>query len=50
MFYKDMLSALNRFDTEEAFTRWVSRLPGMTEKRRKEANKYARCHFRKKAA
>jgi predicted transcriptional regulator len=50
MFYKDMLSALNRFDTEEAFTRWVSRLSGMTEKRRREALKYARCHFRKKAA
>lgn len=50
MFYKDMLSALNRFDTEESFLRWVSRLPGLTEKRRKEATKYARCHFRKKAA
>jgi DNA-binding transcriptional regulator YhcF (GntR family) len=50
MFYKDMLSALNRFDTEDAFIRWVSRLPGVTEKRRREASKYARCHFRKKAA
>lgn len=50
MFYKDMLSALNRFDTEESFTRWVSRLQGITEKRRREASKYARCHFRKKAA
>jgi predicted transcriptional regulator len=50
MFYKDMLSALNRFDSQESFTRWVSRLSGMTEKRRREALKYARCHFRKKAA
>lgn len=50
MFYKDMLSALNRFDSEDSFIRWVSRLPGITEKRRREASKYARCHFRKKAA
>jgi len=50
MFYKDMLSALNRFDSEDVFIRWVSRLQGLTEKRRREALKYARCHFRKKAA
>lgn len=50
MFYKDMLSALNRFDSQDSFERWVSRLPGITEKRRREATKYARCHFRKKAA
>ena len=47
MFYKDMLSALNRFDSETAFNGWVSRLQGLTEKRRREAAKYARCHFRK---
>lgn len=47
MFYKDMLSALNRFDSEDSFNGWVSRLKGLTEKRRKEAAKYARCHFRK---
>jgi DNA-binding Lrp family transcriptional regulator len=47
MFYKDMLSALNRFDSEDTFNGWVSRLKGLTEKRRKEAAKYARCHFRK---
>lgn len=47
MFYKDMLSALNRFDSEVSFNRWVSNLKGLTEKRRREAAKYARCHFRK---
>jgi len=47
MFYKDMLSALNRFDSQESFTRWVSGLKGLTEKRRREAAKYARCHFNK---
>lgn len=50
MFYKDMLSALNKFDSEDSFIRWVSKLSGLTEKRRREATKYARCHFRKKAA
>lgn len=47
IFHKDMLSALNRFDSEEGFLRWVSGLKGLTEKRRKEATRYARCHFRK---
>ena len=49
MFYKDMLSALNRFDSEDSFNRWVSSLKGLTDKRRREAAKYARCHFRKAA-
>jgi len=49
-FYKTCLSALNRFDTEDQFLAWVSRLGGINERRLREAKKYSRCHFRKKQA
>lgn len=49
-FYKTCLSALNRFDTEDQFMAWVSRLGGINERRLREAKKFSRCHFRKKQA
>lgn len=49
-FYKTCLSALNRFDTEDQFMNWVSRLGGINARRLREAKKFSRCHFKKKQA
>lgn len=44
-FYKLCLQTLNRFNSAEAFQTYIRGLTGITDKRQKEAARYAKCHF-----
>jgi transcriptional regulator with XRE-family HTH domain len=46
-FYRQALGALNYFESEDSFMKWVEGLSGITDKRIKEARRYARGHFRR---
>lgn len=49
-FYRQMLTSLWYFNSETEFLAWVKRLKGITDRRLKEAGRYARAHYRRAAA
>ena len=49
-FHKLCLQVLNRFQTSDTFLSYIRGLTGITDKRQKEAARYAKCHFNRTQA